>query len=123
MSGVRDNTRQHRFELDVDGHTAFVVYRREPGTITFVHTEVPKELGGRGIGSRLAKGALDIVRGEGLQVVAQCPFIARYIARHPEYQNLLKSHRGRIRRLSRRARRPGRNSGRRTRPAENAGRR
>lgn len=90
MSEVRDNSARHRFELDVDGHTAFAEYRREAGTITFVHTEVPPELGGRGVGSRLAKGALDIVRGEGLTVVAQCPFIAGYIAKHAEYQDLLK---------------------------------
>ncbi|MBZ0138676.1 MAG: N-acetyltransferase [Pseudorhodoplanes sp.] len=90
MSDLRDNTARHRFELDVDGHTAFVVYRRTPGTITFVHTEVPKELGGRGIGSRLATGALDRARAGGLTVVAQCPFMAGYIATHPAYQDLLK---------------------------------
>ncbi|KAB2875816.1 MAG: N-acetyltransferase [Pseudorhodoplanes sp.] len=90
MSDLRDNTRQHRFELDVDGHTALVVYRREAGTITFVHTEVPGALRGRGIGSRLATGALERARAGGLTVVAQCPFIARYIATHPAYQDLLK---------------------------------
>ncbi|HEX7775877.1 MAG TPA: GNAT family N-acetyltransferase, partial [Parvibaculum sp.] len=52
-------------------------------------TVVPEELGGKGVGSRLAKGALDAVRAEGLKVVPQCPFIAAYIKKHPEYQPLV----------------------------------
>jgi hypothetical protein len=64
-------------------------YRLEPGTITFVHTETDPELAGRGIGSRLAAGALDDVRARGLSVVALCPFIAAHIERHPKYADLL----------------------------------
>jgi uncharacterized protein len=86
---VRNNPAQHRYELTVDGHTAFTVYKLTPGVITFIHTEVPKELGGRGIGTKLARGALDQVRAEGLKVVAQCPFIAGFIAKNAEYQDLL----------------------------------
>ncbi len=87
---VYNNTSLHRFELAVDGHIAFTEYTRTSDTITFVHTVVPPELGGRGIGSQLARGALDAVRAEGLKVVAQCPFIAAYIAKHADYQDLLK---------------------------------
>ncbi len=47
----RDNEDHNRFELDVEGIVAFVTYRKSPGAITIVHTEVPPELGGRGIGS------------------------------------------------------------------------
>lgn len=86
---VRDNREHHRFELEVDGHLAIAQYRLEPGIITFLHTEVPKELEGRGIGSALARAALDGVRAEGLKVVARCPFIASYIARHKEFADLL----------------------------------
>ena len=90
MTGtVRDNAAQHRFELEVDGHTASLYYRLEPGVITFTHTEVPQELSGRGIGSRLARGALDWTRAQGLKVVAKCPFVSAYIAKHPEYGDLL----------------------------------
>jgi predicted GNAT family acetyltransferase len=46
----RDNEARDRFELDVDGTIAFVTYRKSPGAITLVHTEVPPELGGRGVG-------------------------------------------------------------------------
>jgi predicted GNAT family acetyltransferase len=87
---VRDNAARHRFELDADGHTAVAHYSLAPGAITFTHTEVPAALGGRGIGSQLARGALEQARARGLKVVAQCPFIAGYIAKHPEYGALLR---------------------------------
>jgi uncharacterized protein len=86
---VRDNPGQHRYELDVEGHVAAAYYQLTPGVITFVHTEVPNELSGRGIGSALARGALDDVRGRGLKVVPKCPFISAYIAKHAEYSDLL----------------------------------
>jgi len=89
-NNVRDNTQRHRFELDADGHVAFSNYRREGGTLTVLHTEVPKELGGKGIGSALARGLLDIARAEKLKVVPLCPFVAGYIAKHPEYADLLR---------------------------------
>jgi predicted GNAT family acetyltransferase len=53
------------------------------------HTEVPQELSGRGIGSRLARGVLDDIRAAGLKVVAKCPFMAGYIGKHPEYADLV----------------------------------
>jgi uncharacterized protein len=86
---VRNNTALHRFELDADGHTALAHYRLSLPIITFTHTEVPTELSGRGIGSALARGALEIVRAQGLKVVAQCPFIRAFIEKHPEFQDLL----------------------------------
>ena len=86
---VRDNPSRHRFELEVDGVTAFSVYRHTPGVVTFVHTEVPDALAGRGVGSKLAQGALELVRARGEKVIAECPFIASYIKKHPEFQDLL----------------------------------
>jgi predicted GNAT family acetyltransferase len=86
---VRDNTQSHRFELEIDDHVAKAWYRRQGNVVTFTHTEVPEELGGKGVGSRLAKGALDKVRAAGERVVAVCPFIAAYIKRHREYADLL----------------------------------
>jgi predicted GNAT family acetyltransferase len=86
---VRDNPARHRFELEADGHLAIAVYSLAPGVITFIHTEVPDALAGRGIGSRLAKGALAQVRDRGLKVVPRCPFIRGYIEKHPEWQDLL----------------------------------
>ena len=90
MSDVIDNPTEHRYELTVDGHLAGAYYKLSDDVITFVHTEVPKELGGRGIGSQLVKGALDDVRARNLKVVAQCPFVAGYIGKHADYSDLLK---------------------------------
>jgi uncharacterized protein len=90
MTGtVRDNAAQHRFELTVDGHTAFLYYRLEPGAITLVHTEVPPALGGRGVGSTLVRGALEAIRAKGLKVTATCPFVAAYMGKHPEFNDLV----------------------------------
>ncbi len=83
-SAVRDNPQLHRFELDADGHVAFSEYQRADNTITFMHTEVPKALEGRGIGSALVRGALEIAKAQGLAVKARCPFVAAYIKKHPE---------------------------------------
>ena len=87
---VSNNPAQQRYELAVDGHVAASYYEIADGVITFVHTEVPPELGGKGIGSKLIKGALDQVRAGGLKVIAQCPFVKAYIEKHPEYADLLK---------------------------------
>jgi uncharacterized protein len=87
--GIRDNTERHRFELDADGHVAFSNYKRADGVLTILHTEVPQALEGRGIGSALIRGVLDIARSQGLKVVTICPFAKAYIERHPEYADLV----------------------------------
>lgn len=86
---VRDNKVRNRFELDAEGHVAFSEYRRGAGVLTIMHTEVPKELNGKGIGSRLVRGLLDLVRAEGAKVKPLCPFVRGYIDKHPEYRDLL----------------------------------
>jgi len=68
---------------------AFVAYSRAPGTITFIHTVVPEALAGRGIGTKLEKHVLDKARADGEKVIPQCPFIAAYIRKHQEYQDLV----------------------------------
>jgi predicted GNAT family acetyltransferase len=90
MTEIVNNKAHHRYELAVDGHIAATYYQIAVGVITFIHTEVPPELGGKGIGSKLIKGALDQVRAEGLKVVAQCPFVKTYIEKHNEYADLLR---------------------------------
>lgn len=86
---VLDNRAEQEFTLDVDGETAVAAYQREGGTIVFTHTLVPARIEGRGVGSRLIRGALDAARDQGLKVVAQCPFVRTYIDRHPAYRDLL----------------------------------
>ena len=87
---VRNNAAERRFELDADGHTAFAYYTIAGDVITFRHTEVPPALEGHGIGSRLVRGALAFARAQGLKVVPQCPFVSVYMAKHPEFNDLLR---------------------------------
>ncbi|MEQ1946810.1 MAG: GNAT family N-acetyltransferase [Bryobacteraceae bacterium] len=87
----------NRFEAHDDGHVAFLEYRLHPGEIVMVHTEVPAELEGRGLGSQLAKKALEYARTKGFLVIPNCPFVASYIKRHPEYLDLVpQAHRARV---------------------------
>ena len=88
---VTNDTERHRFEAVVDGLVSEVAYRSFDDTITFLHTEVPESLEGRGIAKALAKAALDHARDNNLKVVPLCPYIAAYIKRHPEYQPLVKT--------------------------------
>ena len=91
MSDIVDNKPDHRFELVVEGHLAAAYYKVDGNVITFVHTEVPPELGGKGVGSKLVQDALDRVRAEGMKVIAECPFVKAWIGKHPEYKDLLKT--------------------------------
>jgi predicted GNAT family acetyltransferase len=87
---VRDNPDANRYELLVDGELAGVAdYRDRAGRRIFVHTVVDPAFAGRGLGNRLAKGALDDAVARGMRVVPRCPFIRAWLERHPEYRNRL----------------------------------
>ena len=84
------NATNQRFETTVEGKTAFLSYQiLDDGTWDYCHTIVPKELGGRGLGSQLVKFALDYAQNEQKKIVASCSFVANYVDKHPEYQSLL----------------------------------
>ena len=89
MSEVRNNEAESRFELEEDGELAFASYDLSEGSIAFTHTIVPEEVEGRGVGSRLVRGALEDARQRGLKVVPLCSFVRGYIERHPEMQDLV----------------------------------
>lgn len=87
---IRNNTEESQFETTVDGQMALAAYDLEdPNRIVFTHTVVPDELSGRGIAGELVKHALDYARKEKLTVVPQCSYVAAYIKRHAEYEDLL----------------------------------
>lgn len=92
---VVDNEKESRFEVEVGGEIAIAEYKRSGDRIEFTHTKVPESLEGQGVGSALAREGLEHARREGLTVVPTCPFIASYIDRHPEYQDLLGDRQGR----------------------------
>ena len=85
----RDDEDRSRFKLDVGGSIAFITYRKSPGAITLVHTEVPPELGGQGVGSKLGRATLDAVRAEGWKLSVECDFVRSFMTKHPEYNDLL----------------------------------
>jgi predicted GNAT family acetyltransferase len=89
MPEVTDNAALGRYEMVVDGVTAFVTYIRQRDRMILAHTEVPKALGGRGVGSLLATGVLENSRSRGLRIVPECEFIAAFIKRHPEFADLV----------------------------------
>ena len=91
MTDVINNRAHHRYELEVEGHLATEHYKLDGDVITFEHTDVPKELGGKGVGSKLVQGALDQVRASGMKLIADCPFVKAWIGKHPEYKDLLKT--------------------------------
>jgi hypothetical protein len=85
---VRDNPELRRFELATPLGVAYSEYNLDGGLLTVRHTEVPQELEGQGIGSRLARGVLEAARKRGLKVVPRCPFVSAYMKRHPEFDDL-----------------------------------
>jgi predicted GNAT family acetyltransferase len=84
MEGVVDNPAGGRFELTRDGHTAELVYSIADGRMVLHHTEVPKALGGRGIGGELVLAAVRRAEREGLTVVPSCPYARRWIEKHSD---------------------------------------
>jgi predicted GNAT family acetyltransferase len=86
---VTDVPQDNRYEARIGRSLAgYAVYMRTPQLIAFVHTEVEHGYEGHGVGSALARTALDEARAQGRRVVAICPFFAGWIERHPEYQDL-----------------------------------
>lgn len=88
---IHDNVERRRFEAELaDGSFAFAAYELEPGRIVFVHTIVPAQFEGQGVGSALIRFGLNWAREHGLKVVPICSFFAAYIRKHPQEQDLLE---------------------------------
>lgn len=89
-TNVVEVSERNRFELAIDGVAAFVEYDRSDGRLVLKHTEVPQALSGQGVGSRLAKGVFDNLRASGRRAVVRCEFLASWVARHSEYQDVVE---------------------------------
>jgi len=86
---VKNNPQASRFEVHLgDNKLAQIAYMMEGDVMIFVHTEVPKEFGGRGIADKMAYTALEYAKAQHYQVMALCPFVKAYIERHPEYKSI-----------------------------------
>ncbi len=84
-----NNKERKRYELQVEGKTAFIEYLLAQGKIYLTHTEVPTSLEGKGIGSQMVRGVLEEIRKTDLKLMPLCPFVAAYLKRHPEWKSLL----------------------------------
>jgi uncharacterized protein len=81
---VTDNPAKSRFEFAADGRLAELLYRRNGRRLVLMHTEVPAELEGHGIGGRLVVAAVGHAAEEGMTVVPSCPFARSWLERHPD---------------------------------------
>ena len=81
---VRNNKDTNRFEIDVDGLIAHLDYHRNGDELAILHTEVPPALRRQGIGTLLAKTALESARAEGLRLKVLCPFVREYRRKNPD---------------------------------------
>lgn len=91
------NEETRRFEVALDGETAFAEYRLVDHGVILPHTVVPDAFEGRGVGSALAKAALGYAREQGLKVIPLCTFMAAYITKHPEWHDLVhETYRARL---------------------------
>lgn len=89
---VVDVPDSNRYEARVDGRLAgFADYIRTAELVVFTHTEVDTAFEGHGVGGALARFGLDHARALGLKVMPQCPFIKRWLGRHPDYADLIYS--------------------------------
>lgn len=91
MLTVVDHPERSRYELFDGDHLVGFTERhaRDDGVLVFPHTVITVPKRGAGYGSTLVRGALDDVRAQGRRIVAECPFVARFVAEHPEYADLL----------------------------------
>jgi predicted GNAT family acetyltransferase len=86
---IFNNGQRQQFQTEIDGQLASLEYRLHEGRIVLMHTEVPPALGGRGIGSALVEYALNYARTHHLPVKIYCPFVAAYVRRHSEQQDIV----------------------------------
>lgn len=86
---VRHDEKALRFEATIHGLLAVLVYKIVPGRMLVQHTEVPPALEGRGLAAKLTRVALEYARKQKLQVVPACSYTASFMAKHPEYNDLL----------------------------------
>ena len=86
---VTDNKEKNRFETETDGHKVIIEYSVKPGILSLNHTEVPKELSGQGLASEMTEKVLLQIELRGLKVIPVCPFIKKYIDKHPEWKSIV----------------------------------
>lgn len=85
-----DNEKSNRYEFDIENSTAFIQYKKTKTSIYLIHTKVPEELRGQGVGSAIVLATLRDIKDKKMTLIPSCPFVALYIKRHPEWQTLVR---------------------------------
>ncbi len=83
-----NNTTAKQFELNVDGGMAIIEYKQTATKIFLLHTEVPPQLEGKGVGTAIIEKTLEYIEAHHLKLVPLCPFVLAYLKRHPEWRRL-----------------------------------
>jgi predicted GNAT family acetyltransferase len=86
---LKDNTELNRFELDVDGSTAFLEYKRSRDWLFLNHTEVPEIIGGKGVASAVIQKSFQYAKDNNYKIVPICPFVQSFLKRHPEWNEIV----------------------------------
>ena len=89
MSPIQLEKDRNRFSLEVEGTTSVLEFSIDGKVASFNSVRVPDAVGGRGIAAQLTQHALDWARAESLKVKPVCPYVAKWIERHPDYQDLV----------------------------------
>ncbi len=83
------NAAERRFEMKVDNYTAVIIFEENADVIKLLHTEVPKQLEGKGVATAIIEKALDYIEKNNLRLIPLCPFVVAYIKRHPEWTRIM----------------------------------
>jgi predicted GNAT family acetyltransferase len=86
---LRINTESNRLELEIGGSTAFIEYKLSGDTLFLIHTEVPGELEGKGVGGAIVQKSLQYAKDNGYKIVPICPFVRSYLERHKEWNEIV----------------------------------
>ena len=87
---VTNNLNQQQFEVQVEGELAVLQYRFHDKLLWLMHTEVPEKIEGHGVASALAYAAFEWAKATDINVKVICPFVAVYLKRHPEYNDIVE---------------------------------
>lgn len=85
---IKNNIKNGQFEYQHNDQLAYLTYRIRKNTMFFMHTKVPDELSGQGVASTLALTALNHAKDKGYLIAVMCPFVSRYVKKHPEWYEL-----------------------------------
>lgn len=83
------DTASNRLELAIEGSTAFIEYKLAGQTLFLIHTEVPQELEGKGVGGAIVQKALQYAKDNDYKIVPICPFVQAYLKRHTEWNDIV----------------------------------